>query len=199
MGWTKDTTGCHGTCLDGYSGALGLVSTAVEAYEGPNECDDKPANCTWLGTTPGLSPRYVVAKWVPLIWNLRSQSVSIFSPAMASSESYERYPYIGNYTQYCAVHDEVNGAQTPELSMANYYPNFQAGCKAFVGSEPIVGTESGGWNTDTATECKNGSVNQLTQERYFPRDLLLHIEKGVRVYSYDSSMNSRADVALSTA
>ncbi len=185
MGWTAGETGCHGTCLYGYPAALHLISSAIEAYEGPNECDRGSVDCRWLGTASGLNSEYVLARWSVLIWLLHGPATSIFSPAMAASESYGNYAYLGNYTNFCAVHDEVNGAQTPEYSMDQYFRNFQAGCASFVGSEPIVGTESDGWNTDTTTLCKNGSVDQLAEERYFPRDLLLHIQKGVRIYSYE--------------
>ncbi len=188
MGWTTSTTGCHGTCLNGYVAAMGLPSNSVESYEGPNECDVGWVDCTWLGTTSGQTTQNVVAKWSPLIWNLRSSTVKIYSPAMAGSNSYYNYGYIGNYTNGCAVHDEVNAYQTPEFTMLQYYPNYIKGCQSFVGNEPLIGTESDGWNTDIsggAGKCKNGAADQLAQERYFPRDLLLHIQRGVRVYPFE--------------
>ncbi len=188
MGWTTSTTGCNGTCLDGYLAAMGLPSNLVESYEGPNECDDTPIDCTRIGTRSGLTTAYVVATWSPLIWNLRSSSVKIYSPGMAASYSYLKYAYIGNYTNACSIHDEVNPYQTPEFSMLQYWPNFAKGCQNFVGNEPFVGTESDGWNTDISAgggKCTNGSTDQLAQERYFPRDLLLHIQKGVRVYPFE--------------
>ncbi len=194
MGWTAASTGCHGTCTGGYLPALGLPSDSVEAYEGPNECDDEYANntCNTVGntvypsTTAGVDS--VFQAWMPYVATLRSSSVRVYSPAMAGSASYNNYTYIGNDTDACAVHDEVNGFQTPEYTMTQYYPAYVAGCAHLVGNEGLAGTESDGWNTDISGgggKCSNGAVDQLTQERYFPRDLLLHIQHGVRVYPYE--------------
>jgi hypothetical protein len=183
MGWSSSSTGgCHGTCFLGYPAALGLTSSGIEAYEGPNECDES-SNCTSYGTTT-QTQTFTVDTWTPLLWTLRSATTAIYSPAMAFPNDYSQFGNLSQYINVGAIHDYTKPLQ-PEYSNGTSLgiAAWQSGTAPMTGTAPLITTENG-YNTDPT--FANGGVSQLAQERYTPRILLTHLEHNIRrVYLYE--------------
>lgn len=193
MGWTSSSTGCHGTCLSGYPSALGLPISAIDTYEGPNECDvENSLNCTDVGSTSGLSKQQVIAQWSPYVANLRSSSVSVLSPSFSNEDGYGNYSSISGYTNGCSIHDYQSASETPEYYFHWVMPvsggpivTWYSGCQHLVGNQPMITTESG-YTNDTSSSCPDAGISELGAERYFPRELLTHLNGGIkRVYTYE--------------
>lgn len=188
-GWTSGTTGCHGTCNDGYLSALGVTPSSIAAYEGPNECDiNKSAQCTNVGTTDALPGVQTVVKWAPYYWQLASSNVAIYSAAMAFPQDYSEFGNLSSYMNYCAIHDYTKPLQPESNTLTIGLVVWQAEVPAMCGSNrsaiPIVSTETGYPTGPPYT--KYGGESQLAQERYTPRILFFHLEHRVfHVYFYE--------------
>jgi hypothetical protein len=180
MGWTRDTTGCHGTCFSGYAAALGLRPGSIEAYEGPNECDfSHYSGCTSYGTSP-KPPAYILENWSPLLWTLASPSIAIYGPAMAFPVGYVRFADPSQYMNFAAIHNYTK-PRMPETS--NSCCSLETWQNS-VPSKQLVTTETG-FETDTA-QTPSQAVSELAQERYTPRILFWQLEHGIdRTYLYE--------------
>lgn len=147
------------------------VTPAIEAYEGPNECDASglcPSN--WMSTEPG---------WQQEVYSMKTPGVTIVAPSMTSAAGYADLGNLAPYADFGNIHDYV-GSDMPESSTAAALHLQWA--QAMTGSDPVWSTEDG-YNTDP-TFANNG-VPQVVQERYLPRMLLEHMRLGInRTYIY---------------
>lgn len=183
MGWSAGTTGCHGTCLSGYVAALGLAPGSIDAYEGPNECDDAPRNCLQLGRDTAHETQSVIAAWTPLIWNLRTGRTAIYGPAMAFPRGYSAYSNISAYVSYGAIHNYTKPFMPETNRTCCSLTAWQSGASHLSGAAPLVSTETG-FNTDPT--FSNGGISQLAQERYIPRMLFTNLANAIkRTYIYE--------------
>ncbi len=144
---------------------------AIEAYEGPNECDvstDCPRN--W----PAAEPH-----WQEELYTLKAPGVTIVAPSMTSAQGYSALGDISAYADAGNIHD-FPATDEPESSFATQLHLQWAAY--MTGSDPVWCTEDG-YNTDP-TYANNG-VPQVVQERYLPRILFEHLRLGVmRTYIY---------------
>ncbi|HTJ28659.1 MAG TPA: hypothetical protein VMA36_21070 [Candidatus Limnocylindria bacterium] len=174
MGWDS---ACNGTCFRDYTAQLGIDPTSIDAYEGPNECDE-PDHCKAYGVR-STSAAITVGSWTPLLWTLRSPGTAIYGPAMAFPRGYAKFGTLSQYMDFGSIHD-YPGDSYPEN---NVVPSWRAGAAAMSGPLPLVSTESG-YNTDPT--FSNHGVSQLAQERYLPRILFTHLSYGIkRTYLYE--------------
>lgn len=178
MGWTSATTGCHGTCLSGYQAAVGLAAGSIDAYEGPNECDDHGITCTDWGTkSTSETPQFVVAHWTPLVWNLRSSSVTVYGPGMAFPNGYSEFTNLAGYMHAGAIHNYTKPDMPETSGRCCSYLSWKIGAAYVSGSDPLASTETG-YNTDPT--FANGGVSKLAQERYIPRLLFTDLQNNVK-------------------
>jgi hypothetical protein len=174
MGWDS---ACNGTCFRDYTARLGIDLRSIDAYEGPNECDE-PNNCKAYGSAT-VSAAFTVASWTPLLWTLRSPGKAVYGPAMAFPRGYTQFGTLSQYMDFGSIHD-YPGDTYPE---DNVVPSWQTGAAAMSGALPLVSTEIG-YNTDPT--FTNHGVSQLAQERYIPRILFTHLYYGIkRTYLYE--------------
>lgn len=185
-------SGCTTTTpADVYASTLGVTSE-IEAYEGPNECDIS-AQCPWSGSkSPPSDPPYYsyncssfsscMTLYIKDLWTLHSSSVQIYGPAMGHYNSTPGYSCCGNMGAYMnagSIHD-YPGANWPENNVVSTWVN---AARNLSGSDPIVSTETG-YNTDPT--YANQGVSLLAQERYIPRLLFTSLQQGVmRSYLFE--------------
>ncbi len=147
------------------------VTAAIEAYEGPNECDASP-DCPsdWQSVEGG---------WQQQLHSLKSPGVAIIAPSMTSAQGYAVLGNLAGYADVGNIHDYAS-TNPPESSMAA--PLHLQWAATMTGSDPVWCTEDG-YNTDPT--YANDGVPQVVQERYLPRLLLEHLRLGVgRTYIY---------------
>jgi hypothetical protein len=153
-----------------YTSTMG-VSGAVEAYEGPNECD-----------ASGICPsdwQSAERPWQQHLYALKSPGVTIVAPSMTSAQGYAALGNLSAYADEGNIHD-YPATQQPEAAIAT--PLHLQWAAAMTGSDPVWCTEDG-YNTDPA--YANDGVPQVVQERYLPRILFEHLRLGVaRTYIY---------------
>lgn len=153
-----------------YASTMG-VSGAVEAYEGPNECD-----------ASGICPndwRSAEGPWQQQLYTLKSPGVTIVAPSMTSAQGYAALGNLAAFADEGNIHDYA-ATQQPEAAIAA--PLHLQWVAAMTGNDPVWCTEDG-YNTDP-TYANNG-VPQVVQERYLPRILFEHLRLGVaRTYIY---------------
>ncbi len=198
MGWTSGSSGCNGNgCTWGYPATVGLNASAIEAYEGPNECNNGGGDCTNYGTSPNISwPKGSLSLWEPEIATLRSISASILGPAAAYCD-YSQFPNLTSDIDYSAIHDYWFPLQPEDGHTDSCVGSTQT---YLSGSKPIISTESG-YSTGPPFAQYAGE-SQLAQERYTPRILFMHLNSKYnisRTYIYDlidSSTDPDGDFGL---
>lgn len=186
MGWTMSTSGCNGGtggCTSGYPANVGLNAAAINAYEGPNECNIGGGHCTQYGTSTTSYPWApgVLNVWEPELWTLRSSSVAILGPA-AGLCNYSQFPNLSAYINYSSIHDYW----APLNPEDGHTDNCISSSNTYVGTKPIISTESGYSTGPPYSEY--GAESQLAQERYVGRILFMHLNPRYnikRTYIYD--------------
>lgn len=186
MGWTTATSGCNGGpggCTSGYPAAVGLDARAIEAYEGPNECNNGGGDCTDYGTSAPIAwPAGALPAWSPELWTLHSDTVSIWGPAAARCD-YAQFPNLSALIDDVAIHDYWFPLQ-PENGHTD---RCIASARTFLSaSKPVISTESG-YSTGPPY-ARYGGESRLAQERYTARFLFMHLNPryGIaRTYIYD--------------
>ena len=186
MGWTTGTSGCNGGaggCTSGYPANVDLAASAIDAYEGPNECNDGGGNCTIYGTS-GVSYPWapgVLNVWTPEIFTLRSAGVDVYGPAAAFA-NYAEFPNDSAYITKGALHDYA----TPNNPENGDTQSGMSSERAVGGAAPIVTTETGYTTGPPYTEYAGES--RLAQERYIGRQILFRLNPRInisRVYFYE--------------
>jgi hypothetical protein len=188
MGWTTGTSGCNGTngCTSGYPAALGLTGSAIDAYEGPNECNNNGGNCTTYGTSATSYPWNpgVLNVWEPEIYTLLAPGVSIYGPSAAGCDG-SQFPRLAPYLTTLALHD-YPGSLEPENGTTT---DCQTDSRTHMGDSttPSVTTETG-YTTGPPYTDGDSPVDRLTQERYLSRLLMMRLNANVnirRTYLYE--------------
>ena len=191
--WSSaDGSGCQNntTPTNVYASTFGITS-AVESYEGPNECDIS-------NLCPGMSSNFPASYTPYYVYNcssfatclntdiqdlasMRSSSVKVYGPAMGHWNSSPGYSCCGNESAYMdagSIHD-YPGNNWPENAVATTWKNSAVNLS---GPDPVVATETG-YQTDVGG---NQGVSQLAQERYIPRLLFTHLQNGImRTYLFE--------------
>lgn len=147
------------------------IETAVEAYEGPNECDSSP-DCpsNWQSIEAARQQQ---------LYTLKSRGVTIIAPSMTSGSGYSALGNLAAYADFGNIHD-YPAANPPESETAT--PLHLQWAVTMTANDPVWCTEDG-YNTDP-TYANNG-VPQVVQERYLPRLLFEHLRLGIgRTYIY---------------
>lgn len=142
------------------------ITPAVEAYEGPNECDAStlcPSN--WTSVEPA---------WQQQLYTLRSAGVTIIAPSMTTAAGYAALGTLTAYADRGNIHDFAAN-DMPESEFAA--PLHLQWVQAMTGSDTVWATEDG-YNTDPM--FANDGVPQVVQERYLPRMLLEQLRLGIR-------------------
>jgi len=153
-----------------YAQTMG-TGAAIEAFEGPNECDasaDCPSN--WQS---------IEGAWQQQLFALKAPGVTIIAPSMTSAQGYGALGNLAPYADVGNIHD-FPAADEPEISFAT--PLHLQWASYMTGSEAVWATED---DYDTDPTYANNGVPQVVQERYLPRILLEHLRRGVmRTYIY---------------
>jgi hypothetical protein len=188
-----DGSGCQNntTPANVYASTLGITSE-IESYEGPNECDISnlcPGNSSRYPTSD--SPYYVyncsgfsgcMTLFISDLAKMRSPSVKVYGPAMGHYNSSPGYSCCGNQSAQfdaASLHD-YTGNNYPENAVAT---TWMTAAQSMSPSGPFVSTETG-YNTDPT--FTNQGVSKLAQERYTPRLLFTHLHYGImRTYLFE--------------
>lgn len=200
MGWTTATSGCNGGaggCTSGYPENVGLNAAAVEAYEGPNECNNGGGDCTDYGTAAALAwPTGSLSLWESEIASLRSATVTILGPAAAFCD-YSQFPNLASDIDDTAIHDYWFPLQPEDGHTDDCLQSSQT----FLSwAKPAIATESG-YSTGPPYAQYAGE-SQLAQERYTSRFLFMHLNPRYnirRTYIYalvDSASDPDGDFGL---
>ena len=191
--WTSaDGSGCQNTTTPTniYASTLGVAS-AVESYEGPNECDISnlcPGNSSSFPLSYAPYYKYscssfdtCMSTFISDLSAMRSSSVKVYGPAMGHYNSSPGYSCCGNESSYMdagSIHD-YPGDNWPENNVVTTWASAAA---PLSGSDPVVSTETG-YQTGVGG---NQGVSQLAQERYIPRLLFTHLQYGImRTYLFE--------------
>lgn len=192
--WSSaDGSGCQNntTPTNVYASTFGIASE-VESYEGPNECDISnlcagmstryPASYKPYYSYPCSSFGTCMSTDIHDLATMRSSSVKVYGPAMGHYGSTPGYSCCGIQSAYMdagSIHD-YPGNNYPEN---NVVPPWTSAAAKLSGSARVVATETG-YNTDPT--FANQGVSRLAQERYIPRLLLTHLQRGVmRTYLFE--------------
>lgn len=189
MGWTVGTSGCNGNggCLSGYLAALGLTASAVDAYEGPNECNNGGGNCDIYGTSGGNYPWPVgvLNVWSPEVFTLASSGVSIYGPGAAFCDS-SQFPNLSASINALALHDYPGNANPENGDTVSCLSSARAHTGGG-GTQPGVTTETG-YTTGPPYTASDGPVSRLAQERYIGRQIAYRLNPTInikRMYIYE--------------
>lgn len=157
------------TYIASYGSSKG-VKDALEAYEGPNECDAGDCSGNWAAVEGALQRQ---------IFALASPAVKIIGPSMTTQNGYAALGNLSAYMDFGNIHDYVgaNAPETPDGAVARI-----SWVAIMSGNKPVWSTEFG---HSTDPSYANNGVPEIIQERYLPRALLEHLRLGItRTYIY---------------
>jgi hypothetical protein len=184
-GWTTGTTGCNGTCVSGYMAAVGVAAGAVEAYEGPDECDiNESAACTNVGTMSSLTGVQVVQQWAPYYSQLADSGISIYGASVAFPAHFAEFGNLSAYMQYGNFHNYTYPDMPETSSNCCSVGTWFADSPSMNGIKPVVTTETG--FTTSQSDDSAQYVSNLAQESYIPRIFMWQLKNGItKTYLYE--------------
>ena len=170
-----------GNSMDEVLSIIRSMSGAIASVEGPNESDLEFFNFSYNGQKfPEGTRNYQRDLYNTIKGNSDTKHLSVVLPSMGWGENAGKMGYIGDYGDFCNMHNYPNIGQPPTIDLDSYFiPHANTMC----GEGKIKWSTETGYHNETSHDM---GISEEAGGKYIPRLLLESFNRNIkRTFLYE--------------